>query len=544
MLFFRWKTDQTRSNAGPGLKQMSLPRHIIDGIFLARFSIFSIQHLRQNKRASKNKPRQAFKKKYIMVHHHHGRRLLNINSSSTIWRSRGFSSRPQRDFFADLRLRVAKALTDSLHPDDVRRELLGVSGQTPQQQQAQAAVAAAAAVQSKVAEEPVSSSSLSIAETIAAVREEESRKFAAKWEREKDIIMAEAERAVRARLESDLVLKQRQMAFEKWKQGVESEKRTKTNEVVVVEIPTTPASTMPVSSIEQKQQREDEEEGAIEEQQQQQQQEDFTALSTHPILGQCIADLGYKRLHLISIEKLIHIPVWEKQRIYRHDRAVQMAKDKRKTLHLGLPGVMGIHENTVTGELRILDGQHRIGMLAILLMLEGSKKQQQHGEEDKSNTASDGSTISPLQDKPIVVEVYPSAEPQSAKELFTEINRAEPVKLVDMPGVLKDSSRHILNEAAGQLRDLYPEMFKPSQRCRPPHLNIDNLREALFVASVLDRHQIKNATALLDWMRAENEKLRQEYQKENVRSRVPEKVMEKADANQFYLGLESTWYTK
>jgi hypothetical protein len=530
---------------------MSPPRHIIDGIFFRRgfrsflYTVFTAKQTKEPART--NKPRQAFMKRYIMVHHHHGRRLLNINSSSMI--SRGFSSRPQRDFFADLRLRVAKALTDSLHPDDVRRELLGVSGQTPQQQQQQApaAIAAAAAVQKKVAEEPASSvpsSSLSIAETIAAVREEESRKFAAKWEREKDIIMAEAERAVRARLESDLVLKQRQMAFEKWKQGVESEKRTKTNEVVVVEIPTTPASTMPVSSIEQKQQREDEEEGAIEEQQQQQQQEDFTALSTHPILGQCIADLGYKRLHLISIEKLIHIPVWEKQRIYRHDRAVQMAKDKRKTLHLGLPGVMGIHENTVTGELRILDGQHRIGMLAILLMLEGSKKQQQHGEEDKSNTASDGSTISPLQDKPIVVEVYPSAEPQSAKELFTEINRAEPVKLVDMPGVLKDSSRHILNEAAGQLRDLYPEMFKPSQRCRPPHLNIDNLREALFVASVLDRHQIKNATALLDWMRAENEKLRQEYQKENVRSRVPEKVMEKADANQFYLGLESTWYTK
>jgi hypothetical protein len=409
---------------------------------------------------------------------------------------RGFSSKPQRDFFSDLRLRVAKALTDSLNPDDVRNELLGRHHQTT----------TARILKAEPPPEPTISS-LSIAETIASIREEESRKFAAKWEREKDVIMAQAERAVRARLESDLVLQQRQMAFAKWKQGVESEQNQSVVKVNEVEILPAVAATVAAANNEP----------------------DF-ATTPHPILGRCIADLGYKRLHLISIEKLIHIPVWEKQRIYRHDRAIQMAKDKKKTLHLGLPGVMGIHENTVSGELRILDGQHRIGMLAILL--------------DKQHLIEDGHANNALQNKPIVVEVYPSSEPNAAKELFTEINRAEPVKLVDMPGVLKDSSRQILNDAAAQLRDHYPEMFKPSQRCRPPHLNIDNLREALFVAAVLDRHHIKNATALLDWMKSENDRLQVEYQQEAVRSKVPEKVMEKADANQFYLGLDATWYTK
>jgi hypothetical protein len=301
-------------------------------------------------------------------------------------------------------------------------------------------------------------------------------------------------------------LKQRKIAFEQWKQGVDSENqqtavvvastKTKAETATVVEVPAAAASN---------------------------EQEDF---ETHPILGKCIADLGYKRVHLISIEKLIHIPVWEKQRIYRHERAIQMAKDKRKTVHLGLPGVMGIHENIDTGDLRILDGQHRIGMLAIL------------SEQNKNNAADQ------FKDKPVVVEVYPLADANHVKELFTEINRAEPVKLVDMPGVMKDESRQILNDAAASMKELYPEMFKPSERCRPPHLNIDNLREALFVASVLDRHSIKSAAALVDWMKAENNRLKEEYQKEAVRSKVSEKVMEKADANQFYLGLESTWYAK
>ena len=40
----------------------------------------------------------------------------------------------------------------------------------------------------------------------------------------------------------------------------------------------------------------------------------------HPVLGQMIADLGYKRLHLASSKNLATIPVWKKQRIYRHER--------------------------------------------------------------------------------------------------------------------------------------------------------------------------------------------------------------------------------
>lgn len=391
---------------------------------------------------------------------------------SQLMARRFFSSKPQRDFFYDLRLKVAKALTGSLNPDDVKSELLG-SSFVPQEP-----VAAVAP--------PPAANSLSIAETIAAIREEEAQKHAAKWEREKDAIVQQAEAAVRARVESDLAVQQRKLAFEQWKANLEAEQKVPEETAVTTE-------------------------------------EVKDEFETHPILGRCIADLGYKRLHLTPIQSLINIPVWEKQRTYRHERSIQMAKDKKKTPHLGLPGVMGIHENAHTGDLRILDGQHRIGMLAIL-------DQQDDTPENLK--------------KPVLVEVYPSADEKFPKDLFTEINRAEPVKLVDMPGMVKDSSRQILNDAAATLKDSYPDMFKASQRCRPPHLNIDNLRDALFAASVLDRHSIKNTGELVDWMRAENKRLKDEFQKEETRSKVPKKAMEKADAHQFYLGLESTWYYK
>ena len=42
-----------------------------------------------------------------------------------------------------------------------------------------------------------------------------------------------------------------------------------------------------------------------------------------------------------------------------------MAKDKKKTLWLGIPGVISLMEDD-DGRLSILDGQHRVGMMALL----------------------------------------------------------------------------------------------------------------------------------------------------------------------------------
>ena len=39
--------------------------------------------------------------------------------------------------------------------------------------------------------------------------------------------------------------------------------------------------------------------------------------------------------------------------------------------------------------------------------------------------------------------------------------------------------------AASHFHNAFPAMFSPSQKCRAPHLNLDNLRDALFASDVV-----------------------------------------------------------
>lgn len=144
----------------------------------------------------------------------------------------------------------------------------------------------------------------------------------------------------------------------------------------------------------------------------------------------------------------------------------------------------------------------------------------------------------------ILVEVYPQRDedPEDhAKEIFLEVNKAEPVKLVDLPGVAKASHRNIINTGAEKLHERFPDMFKPSQRCRPPHLNIDNLRDALFASDVIGRHSLKSPKALQAWMIAQNELLATKFQNKEAKKLASEAALKKAQKFDFYLGLDSGW---
>ncbi len=152
---------------------------------------------------------------------------------------------------------------------------------------------------------------------MAAAKAKEAARYAEKWEREKDKLLAEAEAAARRRVQSDLEIQRRAIAFEAWKQNLEREKNAEANAGTAAAVET--SSKLDESTAED-------------------------VLGEHPILGPVLADLGYKRIHLTSSRALAAIPVWKKQRIYRHGRAKTMASDKMKTLHLGLPGVIGIFE--------------------------------------------------------------------------------------------------------------------------------------------------------------------------------------------------------
>ena len=373
------------------------------------------------------------------------------------------------DYLSALRWKAANVLTSSL-PEEERGQLLEKLEPSIREK--------TVVIEEKEEERTVPE--ISIGEIVAATKAQEAKK----WEQEKENLIAAAEEAARKRIESDLVIQKRQLAFEAWKKDLEREKsESSTIEKVQEEI----------------------------------------ELGEHPILGPCLVDLGEKRIHVVAAEALAAIPVWKKQRTYRHGRATSMAKDKMKTLHLGLPGVIGIYEGA-DGNLSIIDGQHRVGMLQVL---QEEKKAASKFDFDK-----------------ILVEVYPQPEgagDSHAKDIFLEVNKAEPVKLVDLPGVAKASHRKIINETALSLRETFPEMFSDSQRCRAPHLNEDNLRDALFASNLIDRHELKSAKKLQAWIMEQNEELESKFKSKAARKHISATAFKKAEKHRFYLGLGMDW---
>ena len=252
-------------------------------------------------------------------------------------------------------------------------------------------------------------------------------------------------------------------------------------------------------------------------------------------MGPQIARLPYKRVHLTPASTLASIPVYERQRAYRHDRAMVMAKDKRKTLWMGIPGVISLMEDD-DGRLSILDGQHRVGMMALLA--EERRKVRERGGVGVG-VGVGGDELDSLDLENVLVEVFVSrrsrddadrrAVPAAAAgfggggvgdeddmaAIFTEINKAEPVKLLDLPGVTTKRTRDIIDHAASHYRDAYPAMFSTSARCRAPHLNLDNLRDALFASEVIQRERMGSGGELVRWMSRRNDELRERYGDDN-----------------------------
>jgi len=132
-------------------------------------------------------------------------------------------------------------------------------------------------------------------------------------------------------------------------------------------------------------------------------------------------------------------------------------------------------------------------------------------------------------------------EERFAKDLFVEINKAEPVKLVDMPGVAKESDRNVLTMAADKLKEKYPDMFSTSQNCRKPNLNIDNLRDQLFASDAIKKHSLTTSNKLFNWMMERNEELAAKYRDQKSVDGVTNVALKKAQKFDFYLGLEPNW---
>jgi len=198
------------------------------------------------------------------------------------------------DYFSALRWKAANALTANL-PDEERSLLLDKLSETGISMKSDNDDNTAHEMKTNDAEDEQSATSYepSIDEAIAAAKLQEAERYKHKWESDKEALVAEAEKAARSRIESDLEIQKRKIAFEAWKSEIDRERR-KDESFNDIEVD---------SNNEVMNEKLSNEENV-----------------EHPVLGQMIADLGYKRLHLASSKNLATIPVWKKQRIYRHER--------------------------------------------------------------------------------------------------------------------------------------------------------------------------------------------------------------------------------
>lgn len=274
----------------------------------------------------------------------------------------------------------------------------------------------------------------------------------------------------------------------------------------------------------------------------------------HPLLGERVSDLGYKQVYLSNIRSLMKTPVWKRQRILRPERAALIANSKiSKGLASTISGPISVYWNNNTQEIGIIDGQHRVGALMILA-------QKGHWND---------------LDRNVLVEVFPVNEEKDVAALFREINSAEPVRMIDMPtasdagqqeedGESSDQSdpqpatteintTQVVSGAVEMLAQEYSVMFKPSSRCKPPHLNIDVTRDELFQSGALSRSGAKTTEEFYNYLKHVNTKLGAKLEKDSkLDSDVPctgkrttqQAAWAKAQANKFFLGLDKGWMYK
>ena len=103
----------------------------------------------------------------------------------------------------------------------------------------------------------------------------------------------------------------------------------------------------------------------------------------------------------------------------------------------------------------------------------------------------------------------------------------------------------------------YPRMFKQSQRCHPPHLNVDVLRQTLFssglikkIVSKADSKDPEDAgKRVLDWLLERNKKLGARSEGEwssstllRVKNEAKlKKALVKCNKEGLFLGLDNSW---
>uniref|UniRef100_A0A7S2RJV7 Uncharacterized protein n=1 Tax=Mucochytrium quahogii TaxID=96639 RepID=A0A7S2RJV7_9STRA len=260
----------------------------------------------------------------------------------------------------------------------------------------------------------------------------------------------------------------------------------------------------------------------------------------HPIYGQLVHDFGYKKVYASEPKRLVDkivLPVWERQRTFRPERAKAIAEAKTNDDRFGLPGVISVYDVDQWDKRGIVDGQHRIGGLELLL----------RGGKWKEDTL-------------VLTEVFPVGDSdKDVKDLFLEINQAQPAMEIDLPGAVEDERiKTTIDDVCARFAKEYPEMFKPSARCRPPHLNIDVFRQEVFqseklrkvIFDAVSKDGETAAETVYTYISDMNDELSKLNENEWGQSHVVKiknqqtlkKAVTKCKKNKFYLGLDTSWY--
>lgn len=102
----------------------------------------------------------------------------------------------------------------------------------------------------------------------------------------------------------------------------------------------------------------------------------------------------------------------------------------------------------------------------------------------------------------------------------------------------------IVNDAAESLKKKYKEMFKPTSRCRSPHVNIDALRDGLFGVDVVREGKYTTSQELMQQLEQINQQLLvvcHSDAQSKAMSAGEVNALEKANKYDFYLGMRKDW---
>ena len=283
--------------------------------------------------------------------------------------------------------------------------------------------------------------------------------------------------------------------------------------------------------------------------------------ATHETFGTLLRDFGHKRVYAMPAGNLASkekVRVYDQQRAFRAERSEVIAAEKAKEAVFSLPGVISVAEGTAktrpdarrapsaranlrrrskdsgedSGEvsLSILDGQHRVGAIEILLKR---------------------GVLSPSDE--ILVEVFPDVDDRRARHLFSEINAAQPIRLVDAPGSASPDLKWMLEGACARAKQKYPAMFSASHRPKLPRLNVDALRQELFDAEVATRANLADEESFFAWLEERNARLKARAREDWLAARPKRgrgarltdaaylRALDLAEEHGFFLGMDFAW---